>query len=177
MIKLDQNTLVFVAAGVTLLVAILLVYLTSLSKHIKGPKYWSAGSILISLGLFSFAYYNYFGTYLTFVIGGTIIILGIAFYHAGLRKFKNKAISYWVIIGLPFANFIQGSVFTLFTHAEELRMILYSIINIYISTVMIIEFGKTSSKSLKRISNLGALVFIVYGLTMVPHDFHLCVKP
>lgn len=166
MFYLDQNTLVIVAAGVTLLIAILLSYLRSISKQIKGPNYWSAGGILISFGLFLFAFYSYFGSYTTFVIGGAFITLGIALYHAGLRKFRNKKIVYWLLVGLPLAHLIQGTILTIVLETENLRMLIYSLLNICIAIAMILEFRKLKEECYKKVSDIGILVFFVFGLSM-----------
>lgn len=171
MFNLDQNTLVIVAAGVTILVSILLLYLESISKQIKGPKCWSLGSVLIGIGILSFAFYNYLGSFLAFVIGGSIIVLGIGLYHSGLRGFSYKPTNYWILFGLPVFNLIQGSIFTLMENANELRMIIYSIINIGLSVFMIIELKSLDKNSYRKVTNLGVIVFIVYGLSMTIRMF------
>lgn len=170
MFNLDQSTLVIVAAGVTLLVSILLLYLESISKQIKGPKCWSTGSLLIGAGILSFAFFHYLGNFLAFVIGGSLIILGIGLYHAGLRGFSNKLTNYWILFGLPAINLVQGSTLTLL-NADDLRMILYSIINIVLSVFMIIELKSLDAKSFKKVSFLGIIVFVVYGLSMTIRIF------
>ncbi len=164
--SLDQYTLVFVATSVTLLAAILLIYLESISKQIKGPKWWSLGSFLVCLGIILFAYHGFFGKYIAFVIGGTSIILGVLFYKTGLKRYNNKQINHRQIIIIAFINFLQGSTFTLIYPSEEIRMIIYSIISIYVAFLLLIEFLSPESKSIKKISIVGILVAGFYGITM-----------
>ena len=173
--SLDQNTLVFVAAGVTLLIAILLLYLKSLSKQIKGPKWWSIGSLLMSLGMILFAYHDYLGRYISFVFGGSSIILGVLLYQSGLRRYKNKSVNYWLILGIPLINFIQGTIFTLLYPSEEIRMIIYSVISVFTSILLLSEFWSPQSKSIKKISFIGILASACYGITMAARIFSIFV--
>jgi len=171
MFSLDQNTLVLVATGVTLLAALLLIYLKSISRQIKGPKWWSLGSLLVSFGIVLFAYYNHLGKYLTFVVGGTCILLGVFLYQAGMRRYKNKSVNYWIIAGVPLINFIQGNIFTLIYPSEEIRMTIYSLISIFASVLLLKEFWNPQSKSIKRISYIGILASAFYGITMTVRFF------
>jgi signal transduction histidine kinase len=173
--SLDQYTLVVVATSVTLLAAILLIYLESISKQIKGPKWWSLGSFMVSLGIIFFAYHSFFGKYIAFVVGGTGIILGVLLYKAGLRRYNNKQVNYQEMIIVTLTNFIQGSIFTLIYPSEEIRMIIYSIISVYTAFLLLVEFLSPESKSIKKISIVGILVASTYGITMVARIFYVFV--
>ncbi len=165
--SLDQNTLVYVATSVTFLAAVLLIYLKSVSTQIKGPKWWSLGNFLIGLGILLFPFNHYLGKYLTFVIGGTSVILGVLLYRAGLRRHVNKTVNFKEITVIPSINILLGTIFTLVYPSEKTRMIIYSLISIYVSVLLLIEFLKPQSKSTRKITFVGVIAAGLYGATMV----------
>lgn len=172
MLELDQKNLVYVAAGITFLTAILLVYLKKIASYIKGPLFWSSGSLLVSIGLLLFALYPYSGDYGAFVMAGSLALTGLCLHLTGLWKFKQLKVNYWIVIGLPLFQFIQGTFFLLVIPIPFLRMSLYSLVNLVFAIIIIFEFSRPINKSYKRISIFGILVFFAFGATMFARLIH-----
>ena len=151
MIKIDQSTLVLIATSVTLLSSLLLAYLKYISRHVKGPYYWSVGNLLISISFITFVFKSVIGAFFTFVVGATAAILGISLFYVGIRKFCNKPVNIWLPIGFTIFNLLQGSILTLFLPNAKIRMIIYSILHIALALIMVVEFIRIKEKSYRTL--------------------------
>jgi len=163
MVSLDQKTLLVVFVAITLMMGILMLHFAKNNPTIGGPLFWSLGSFSIGLGSFFFVFLS--DLVIVKVISSSAIVLGVSLYLAGVRSFNRKKINYWIILGIPLFELIQGAIFFLVYPLPYMRMAFYFLSNALLAALIMREFSRPASKSLKRIYWLGLALFSIYALS------------
>ena len=135
-LQFDLRSLVFVTTAIFWLVAVLLALLIKSETPIKGPREWAIGNLLTGIGLGLFGFDGMIPDLFSIAVSNFFITIGLTFYISGVRKFRGKTVSNWLILALPVFNFLQSILFTDIFQLLEVRRFLFSL-TIMMGTLML----------------------------------------
>ena len=149
--------------AIALIMGVLMLHFAKNNPTVGGALFWSSGSFSIGLGIFFFLFLSHL--ILVKVISSAAIVLGISLYLAGVRSFNGRKFDYWLILGIPLFELIQWMIFSFVYPLPYMRIVFHFLSNAFLAALIIREFLRPASKSLKRIYRLGMVLFSIYGLT------------
>ena len=114
------NILVVIISGISLINGIYMLLLFRNSRGVKGTGYWSAGSLMIGLGLL-LNLVPPAGGFTSLVGPGIFITWGLYLYLAGIWQFKQKKIRNLLVNGMPLLNFLQSFIFFTVWPSDRIR--------------------------------------------------------
>lgn len=149
-------------SSITLLMGILMLHFAKNNPSIAGPSFWSSGSFSVVLGIVLFVFFPRSAGMK--IVASSIVILGISLYFAGIRSFNKRKINYWLILGIPVAEFVQASLFFSVWPVPYLRIALFSFAVVILAMLIVREYIRPVTKSYRNVYRLGAFVFLILGL-------------
>lgn len=173
---LDFKTLQFTLISVFSAASIFLLLFQHKIPHIKGPFYWGISGLMLSIGMLLFQFQNHI-PFLSYVLAGTVILLGWCLFLVGLWKFKNVEPKYWIVFSFPVIQLLQGLALLYVWPIPHIRMANYSFLVAAINVLIAVEFFKPNKKYLKSILYIGGLAFLFRVLIVLPRSiFSLITK-
>lgn len=151
-------------SAISLLFGILMYLFHQLIPGIKGPLQWCYGSFSIVFGSLLFNMHPILPQFIVFVVSGTLSVLGISLYWAGIREYKNLHFNYLILIWIGLFQFVWGTIFYL-ADMPNVRMIGFSAISILILVLIIREFIQPVDDSYRLAFLLCSVVFSISALT------------
>ena len=155
-----------------MMMGLLLLFLHRNTPHIDGPKQWALGSFLIGIGSFLFALYPKTTGFTAFVLAGSLAVGGLFLYHAGIRLFNGRKVNYWLMVGMPVLQLLQGTFFYFIYPFPELRISLYSTIIVFYAILVSVEFTNPPFPGIRKIYLVALLSTSIYGLIMIVRIFY-----
>lgn len=162
---LDLNTLLYVVGSISLLFGFLMLLYHRLTPTINGPLQWALGSFCVVIGSFLFAGYPVIPGYFAFVIGGTVTVMSISYYLAGIQLYRKRKINYIYFYVLIVAEFILSNFFYLVVPNPHWRMATFSLICVLGSILVIVELLKPAKKDFRLAFILVSVVFGISAFT------------
>ncbi len=167
MTQLNLREFILFIAGFSLLFGFLMLFFKKSASFIKGIYHWAAGSFIVALSLFIYAFYPYPDEYINLILTNLLAFTGQCFFLLALWKFKEKRVNYLIIIGLPVASLIATTVFTHAYYHMGLRVTVNSIIYAVWAGFCFYEMLRPPSASLKTVFHINAMAFFLFGLAML----------
>ncbi|MCY1720696.1 HAMP domain-containing sensor histidine kinase [Prolixibacteraceae bacterium Z1-6] len=159
--------LTIINAGVSLIMGAYMLFLYQSSKS-DGTGYWSAGSLIIGLGLL-FRFIPPADGYLASVASGLFVTLGLYLYLAGIWEFKGRKIHKGLIIGVPLFDLAQSLVFFFLFHSSRIQLSVHLVVLIVYCSIALYEMFALSpgQKYLQSIFRINAFAFVVFLLLLL----------
>jgi signal transduction histidine kinase len=159
--------LTIIDAGVSLIMGLYMLFLYQSSKS-GGTGYWSAGSLIIGLGLL-FRLIPPNDGYPATVASGLFVTLGLYLYLAGIWKFKERKIHRWLIISIPVMDLAQSLLFFLLFQMPRIQLALHLLFLIIYGSIALYEMFALPPKQqyLKNIFRMNASAFVVFLLLLL----------
>lgn len=167
MTQLNLREFILFIAGFSLLFGFLMLFFKKSAPFINGIYHWAAGSFIVAISLFIYAFYPYPEEYINLLFTNLLAFTGQCFFLLAIWKFKEKRINYFVLIALPAASVIATSVFTHVYFHMGIRVTLNSIIYAVWAGFCFYEMLTPPSESLKTIFRINAMAFFLFGLAML----------
>ncbi len=162
-----------VNSGLSLIMGFVMLFLNRFSYKV-GTGYWAAGSLVIGVTFLLRAVFPANDALMMTVVP-IFVSLGFYLYLAGIWRFKDKGINYWILLGLPLLDALQILVFYKFPPLYKVQFGIHSLIIVVYYVLAIYEMLRLSSdqKYLKKIFLLNALSFFISLLIVLVLTCHL----
>ena len=161
---MELNNLIItyiINAGISLIMGFIMLFQNRYSIKL-GTGYWGSGAIIIGMGFLLKVIFP-FNNYLNIVGFPILITVGLYLYLAGIWKFKDKKINYWILIGIPILDVLQTHIFyTIFPSILIQSGMHYLFLTIYFLLAIIEMFRlNPDQKYLKKIFFVNAFAFSI----------------
>jgi signal transduction histidine kinase len=165
--QLNLRELILVVTGITILAGILVGYLKYTAPQIHGSLVWAIGDALVGISLLVYAYYPKPVEYANLMITNGCAFAGHSLFLTAIWKFKEKPVSYYILIIIPLLSLLVTTYFTLLNHHMGLRVAINSILYASLAAFIFYEMLQPSHKSLRLIFTVNAIAVLLYMLAMV----------
>ncbi|MBN2616351.1 MAG: HAMP domain-containing histidine kinase [Bacteroidales bacterium] len=161
--QLALKIIIFIASGISFIMALYMWFLNYNARGIKGPRYWALANLIIGLGLFIRIFSPTFSFFIRSV-SMLFVTTGLFVYLAGIWHYKNKKINPWIVFGIPALDLVQTIVFYLIIPNNRIRIDLHLVALIIFSALSIYEMLDVERERyyLRKIFRLNALYFAIF---------------
>ncbi len=166
-LNLDIRPLIFMTTAIFLMLGVVFILMGQASTQVKGTREWAFGNIIGAIGIFLFAFNGSISDFFSLILSNTFIVLGVAYFLAGLWRFKEKKLNYVIFIGLPAFTFIQSYLFTNVIEIIEFRKILFTLAILFLMLNTSIEAFGPARRPLRIAMGISAISSMLYSFFMV----------
>lgn len=165
---LALKIIIFIAAGISVIMGLYMWFLHKNARNVKGPKFWAGGNLVIGIGLVSRLITPLDG-FTIHVLSMLFISVGLFIYLAGIWSFKGKEIKRWVVFGFPAFDIVQTIILYYIIPITSLRVVLHLLVLSLFSVISIYEMFQLDPERsyLKKIFRLNAFSFAVFLVLLI----------
>jgi signal transduction histidine kinase len=164
--QVDLLTTTSITSGLSMIIGIILLLIYWKYRIVQSPLFWGLGYIINAVGFFLYFVAILLSTPFITVISNVFVVVGNNAILAGLWKFKDKKVNWYILIGLLVAMLILTFVFVVIFPNIFLRRISFSLIVFLWSLITARELFKDAPLSLKFAFRINGFFYLFFAAGM-----------